>query len=797
MKQLYMIGNAHLDPVWLWQWQEGYQEVKATFRSALDRLNEDDGFVFTCACAEYYRWVEENAPGMFSEIGARVAEGRWVIVGGMWIQPDMNVPCGESIVRQMLFSQRYFKEKFGLTVKTGYNVDTFGHNGNLPALLRNAGIENYVWMRPSAKENPSIPSGPMVWEGVDGTRVNAFHIFNEYVGYKDVPGKIAETLAAADEKGLPMMCFYGVGNHGGGPTIKNLREIGAFMRDDPRGSALCYSDPQRYFDALAAAGRPLPLWKGELQHHASGCYSTTASLKRLHRTAENALLRAESFASLSRMLTGHEADKVFTDRAWQNLLFNEFHDIMGGCCIEEAVEDAETQLSETVSIARREENKALQKISWAVDTVKDNPLRVRSKEDDGFLWGIRGQGTPVVVFNPHPFDAVDTVLIRRPAGTVRDDHGTPVPCQKIRSSRTNHTDFFDTVFRAELPALGYRLYWLFAEEENCAPDVDVSERYLDNGILRAEFDPASGALIKLNGLLTGSTSAKLYDITHCDTWAHNVFKFGDCAGSFGGAKIEISERGPVRSAVTVTSHYGESVLKQKYILYAGEDALRVEVTLEMREKQRLLKLCFPAGGESARAEIPYAEIERNANGDEEPCQRWIAMGSLAVINDGKYSYSAADGELRLTVAHTSLYADHYGQSYRDDTCRTMDLGEQRFTYVLAPNDESRCRRAALLNRPAVSVLETYHEGPLPGEARGIRITPANVTAGAVKRAEDGKGYVLRLVETQGREADAKAELPLIGRSVGVHLAPYRVRSVYLPDDETAEPRFILDTEIEE
>ena len=154
MKQL-MIGNAHLDPVWFWRWQEGYQEVKATFRSALDRMNEFPGFIFTCACADYYRWVEENAPDMFEEIRSRVSEGRWVIVGGMWIQPDLNISSGESLARQLLLSQRYFKERFGLTASVGYNVDGFGHSAMLPQLYRKAGVSAYGCAPACTKTPPS------------------------------------------------------------------------------------------------------------------------------------------------------------------------------------------------------------------------------------------------------------------------------------------------------------------------------------------------------------------------------------------------------------------------------------------------------------------------------------------------------------------------------------------------------------------------------------------------------------------------------------------------------------------
>ena len=151
MDKVHLIGNAHLDPVWLWRWQEGYSEVLATFRSALDRIKESDDFIFTCAGAVYYKWVEETDYDMFEEIRERVRQGRWVIVGGWWIQPDCNIPCGESYVRQALYGQRYFREKFGIMATTGYNVDSFGHNAMLPQILKQSGINAYVFMRPNEK----------------------------------------------------------------------------------------------------------------------------------------------------------------------------------------------------------------------------------------------------------------------------------------------------------------------------------------------------------------------------------------------------------------------------------------------------------------------------------------------------------------------------------------------------------------------------------------------------------------------------------------------------------------------
>ena len=219
MKKLYLIGNSHIDAVWLWRWQEGCSEILATWRSALDRMKEFPDFKFVSACASYYQVVEKIDPEMFEEIKQRVAEGRWNIVGGWFLQPDCNIPCGESFARHGLISQRYFQEKFGVIAKTGYNVDSFGHNAAMPKILKGSGMENYVFSRPSEEEMP-IGQHSFIWESDDGSKVCGYKIPWGYC-IKEVE-KLLEFKEKANEDGCDYMAFYGVGNHGGGPTIELL-----------------------------------------------------------------------------------------------------------------------------------------------------------------------------------------------------------------------------------------------------------------------------------------------------------------------------------------------------------------------------------------------------------------------------------------------------------------------------------------------------------------------------------------------------------------------------------------------
>ncbi len=828
-----MIGNAHIDPVWLWQWQEGYQEVKASFQSALDRLDESEDFVFTSACAAYYRWVEESCPAMFEKIKQRIAEGRWSIVGGMWIQPDCNMPSGESFARHFLYSQRYFREKFGITARTGYNVDTFGHNGMLPALLKRGGIDNYVFMRPGEHENVRVPAPLFRWFAPDGSSVATFRIIGAYCSrfgsvYKD----IGEAMAVAKETGLPVMCFYGVGNHGGGPTIKNIASIHEYQKSGEDGDKVIFSDPDAYFEDVKKQNIALPEWHDELQHHASGCYSATSLVKKLNRRAENALIRSEIFSALSSRLTGHEGASLA--QGWYNVMFNQFHDILCGCSIKEAYEDARIQYNEAMSLAAREENKALQKISWAVDTVRGVPSRLRSKESHFRLWELDGLGTPVVVFNPHPFEAQAQVQVFGAVKYATDENDTNIPLQVVRASRTNGADKWDSLFTAKVPGLGYRLYWIYQDEKGkptnrenrplrtsedndagqiAASGLVISETGIENRHIAIRFDAKSGAVTSLKRkdsgreVLAAPSAARLVDIEHVDTWAHNVFTFDRLCESFGNARTEVLERGPVRAKLRVTTSVLSSTLVQDYILYADADQIEVEAHLDMQEKFRMVKLCYPVACEApvARAEIAYGFIEREPDGCEETGHRWMELGDdnggLAVLNDGKYSFSAAGNDLRITVANTSIYADHYGQEHRDDLCVHADMGMQCFRYALVPHDgswkkASLSRRGEVFNRPLTSIVETYHEGELPAAYEGISLDSETISVGALKRAEDGNGWILRLHETIGEETDVTVRAPMFGREWKLHFTPMDIQSVFIPDDSALPVRQVLFTEWE-
>lgn len=810
-KVLHMIGNAHIDAVWLWQWQGGFGEVLATFRSALDLMREYPDFVFTCSSAAYYAWVEENDPAMFAEIRARVAEGRWKPVGGWWVEPDCNLPCGESFVRQGLFGQRYFQRAFGQRATVGYNVDSFGHSGMLPQILAGMGIGRYVFMRPDEGEK-KLPGSSFWWESPDGSRVLAYRIPIAYTTSGKVLARHVEAcIALLSETAPELMCFYGVGNHGGGPTRANIESIRRIGKSEG-GIELRMSSPEDFFARIERRSDRLPVVRDDLQHHSRGCYSAVSEVKRLNRTAEIALLNAEKLACAAFLLTSRRPSVDLTG-AWRNVLFNQFHDILAGTSIEPAYEDARDQYGEAQAIASRSINSSLQAIAWAIDIPAE------------------GQTKPLVVFNPNCFPlraAVELEFLHdgqvgesgmRDIDELVDDIGASVPFQLVQSeAATPHRTRL--CFAADVGALGYRVYRIrpmnAAEGNTGFPSpLQSGPTWAENNELRVEIDRESGSIGRLLDksanvdVLRAASARALVLSDKSDTWSHGVARFDDVIGEFKAESVRVVENGPVRVVIRSLSRYHESTLIQDFILCEGARYLDVRVTLEWHERLRLLKLGFPVRMRNGIAtyEIPYGTIEREMNGNEEPGQTWVDLSGvhedskkgygLTLANTSKYSYSFEDDTIFLTVARSPIFAHHTPLLPDPDRdYRWIDQGEQRFSYRLIPHElgwrQARTPlHAASLNNPLVPILTTFHTGPLEPRRSVIRVDKDNITITALKFAEEGDDLILRCHESHGVqtkftiEIESAARSPHASRVIRGELRPYAIVTFRVPCDGAA------------
>jgi alpha-mannosidase len=784
---LHMIGNAHIDPVWLWQWPEGFQEVRATFRSAIDRMDEYPEFVFTHTSVLFLRWVEETDPELFALIRARIDDGRWQVVGGWWIEPDCNIPGGESFVRQGLYGQRYLRETFGITATTGANLDSFGHNASLPQILRRSGLDSYVFLRPKPEENADVPGPLFWWEAADGSRVLAYRIPHEYCAPReDLGDHIEQSLATLPLDMDELAVFYGVGNHGGGPTRANLDSI---ARLDGNGQQLKLSSLRVFFDAVARDD--LPVWRGELQYHSPGCYTTHSGIKRWNRRAEHLLQRAEKWSAVADSLGVQRYPLEELRAAWELLLFNQFHDTLAGTSIEPAYEDARDQIGHASSVAALALNRAVQSIAGRIE--------IPFEEE---TW-------PVVVFNPHPWRLeADVELeynwLKLDGVLLVDADGAPVPLQLTRSLSTMSSNRARLVFPVEVPPLGYRVYTIHRGSV-AGTELAATETTIENEHVLLGLDPATGRIARLVHKASGSDvagdgrhAAVVEDLS--DTWGHGVVAYDREVGEFECTSVRLLENGPVRAILRVESRYGGSLLREDYALSAGAQHVDVSVVLDWREQLKLLKLRYPTGLEEPRvtSETPYGHVERTGDGHEDPGQSWVDVsgesGGLTVINDAKPGFDVRGGDIGISAVRSPVWAWHDPRELEEDVdFEYMDQGRQRFRIRLVPHAgdwraAGVVRLAAELNQPPFAMLESFHDGPLPPEDSFAADGGAHVVMTVLKRAEDGDAYVVRAYESAGR--DGRASFDVLGYAWEAAFRANEIKTFRLADGDVAETDLI-------
>ena len=653
----------------------------------------------------------------------------------------------------------------------------------LPQIIKNGGMTAYVMMRPGAHENAEIPN-MFMWESLDGTQIPTFHI-PDASGYGSGNAEainrsrdLAEKLI--NEEGHGMMIFYGVGNHGGGPTRGLIEYVQTQLKRDGYHD-MVFSSPDAFFEAHCLEKVELPVWKDDLQHHASGCYSATSFVKQLNRKLENSLYFSEAFATVaSKTASMRDRTEDFKE-AWLDVCFNQFHDILCGCSIMEAYDDVNASMGHALTISDRIQNEAFLRIARRIDTwidgVSDPVCEVRGHSCGKFP-------RPVVVFNPLSFPVKAPVRTYHPSKQVTDDAGNDVIFSNVRSSRSNDSHL-DTVFISDVPAMGYAVYWLKScwDENRDLPeihidtDVSASGFSMENEYLKVKFDEHTGFITSLVDKISGYDYASadkpiavptVIDHHETDTWAHMVFRFHDIKGIMNLEKIELIENGNARAVIRTRHSFGGSYLVQDFILASGQKVLRSKCKALWTEDFTLLKMSFPVSGENRinTYEIPGAYIKRPTNGEEEPAGRWGAISfddggrrTLAVVNDSKYSYDCPDNDLRLTVIRNVIFADHYSNRPAANFNFT-DEGMQRFEYGIFVCD-GEAEKSGIMNEAAkfnirlMAVPESFHKGTLPQRKSYLSVDKDNIIMTAFKFCEDGSGdCIMRFYETRGEDTKA-------------------------------------------
>ena len=804
-QRLHLIGNAHIDPVWLWTAAEGRQEVIDTCASALDRIAETGGFVFCRSSAATYLWLGESRPDLYEAMASRIAEGRWVVAGGWWVQPDCNTPSGEALVRQALVGKAYFREQFGVDPLVGYNVDTFGHPATLPQILRGTGARGYLFFRPGPGEK-ELPGTVFRWRAPDGAEVVGIRPVGHY---NTGPGEIEERIRqAADgiEPGLADgIALFGVGNHGGGPTKANIASIESLRGDDGLPE-LAFSDPDTFLAAVEAANADLPVVEDELQYHARGCYTSVSAIKRANREAENALLDTEMWSVVAQELAKRPIPRERLREWWRTVLFNQFHDILAGTSIRSACDEAIRENQLVVASARATAVSAARAVAARTDTAFSG-------------------GEALVVFNPLPWardEVIEAEVNWRRAGrgiAVSDADGSAHPVQLLGSLWSGGGRRVRLLIEPRIPACGYAVLRVTEAEEASDGRSPRNVDSVSNGLLRVDL---TGGPAPVAGIEDSELGVRVVCVgalglvvlrDNSDTWSHDVASFRDEIGQFEwNDQAEVIEWGPLRWTVRVEGSWESSWACQEIGLAAGRRQVDVRLEVDWHERHKMLKLAVPTAivDGVASYEVPYGVVMRAATGEEEPAQRWVDVsGSIvgasggrvpygvALLNDCKYGFDVLGSEMRMSVLRSPIYAFHDpAQVQAGESYEYTDQGRQVVRYSIVPHagdwrEGEVVKRAAELNRPVLALHEPAHEGPLPRTYSFVGTDAPNVHMEAVKPTEVGEGFVLRVRETEGKATECMVRVP--GGEARVALRGWEIKTLVVrggPDD-----RAIVETDM--
>ena len=771
MKKTYTIkaiGNAHMDMAWLWPWTETVEVTRNTYSTVLQLMRQYPQFVYAQSQVRTFEWMEEKYPAIFKEIQQRVKEGRWELVGGMWVEPDLNMPDGESFVRQLLVGKRYFRDKFGVDVRIGWNPDSFGYNWQLPQIYKRAGIDYFITQKMAWSDTTQFPHKLFWWQSPDGSKLLTYFP-HDYVNDLE-PRHLAKMNAEYTTKTHTpeMLWLYGVGDHGGGPT-RDMLDTGVRWQDPKLAFPnLQFSTVQSFFNDIEKQMPSLavPTWNGELylQKH-RGVTTTQSLIKRWNRKNEVLMLTTEKFASLA-SLSGSPYPQRQLNEAWKKVLFNQFHDILPGSSIHAVYIDADREHQEVARSAREVLNGATARIEEQIDT--------------------RGPGAPVVLFNPLSWERTDMVEIeaRLPQDTqnvaVTDASGKALPAQYLGRNKVGDRARIRVL--ATVPSMGYTVLHAAAAPPAGQATVKkslVSVNTLENEFLRVTVDPKSGCITSLynkaanyeaidkggcgNLLQTFVDKPKEYDAWDIDVTIADKSWNLDTAD-----EVKVVEDTPTRAAIRVTRHFQKSIFVQDITLDAGVPRVDVRNSIEWNEKHILLKAAFPlaARNNMATYEIPYGNIQRptTRNTAEEkamfevPALRWADLsdskGGFSLLNESKYGYDAKDNVLRLSLLRGPEYPDPH----------PTDEGHNEFTYSLYPHggdwkQAGTVRRGYELNYPLVVVSAYPHEGALPQQQSFVKVDAKNVVLSSIKKAEDDNSLVIRLFEFEGKSGDVQITLP--------------------------------------
>jgi alpha-mannosidase len=808
LKKIHLVCNAHLDPVWLWEWPEGAGEALSTFRTAAEFCEHEDGFIFCHNEALLYQWAEEYEPALFKRIQTLVAKGKWNILGGWFLQPDSNMPSGESFVRQVLLGKRYFKEKFGVDVKTGANLDPFGHTRGLVQILAKSGYHSYLFCRPD-RAFAALPADEFVWVGYDGSEIMAARVQAHYNSRGGgARAKVEDWMKTHPDKGLSVL-LWGIGDHGGGASKRDLADLKELMTSTP-DFEIVHSTAEAYFEELSERKDALPRHADDINPWAVGCYTTMARVKQRHRRLENEIYGAEKMASAAAFQGLMKYPETELRSAIRDLAFAEFHDILPGSSIEPVEEGAIRLLDHGLEMASRVKAGAF----FALAAGEKPP-------EDGEI--------PIFVYNPHPFK-IDGII-----SCEFQDHepnfeggyltpkifrkGRPLPCQPEKELSNLSLEWRKkVVFAAELEPGRMNRFSCRLEKSGVKPSPILKEA---NGIihfktrdLEVDISAATGLIerCRIDGadFLAPGAFRPLVIADNADPWGMSVRAFRSVVGAFtlldpeNGTRfsgvsqgllpsVRIIEEGEVRTIVEAVLGYGNSFICLRYKLPKKGTEIEIEARLLWNEKDKMLKLSVPThlGPGRYLGQTAYGVEELPSTGDEAVSQKWAAVVSnekalaLTLINDGVYGSDFADGEIRISLVRSPAHsADPAGERpllHQDRFIPRIDQGQHVFRFWI--NGGKSNERLEAVDREALVKNEKPYVLPYfpPGNKKKARpcalLSDPAVQIAALKKAEQGKDLIIRLFEPTGRDRTFELTLPMLRAETMVALKGFEIKTL--------------------
>jgi alpha-mannosidase len=807
---LHLTGNSHIDAAWLWPWTETVDVVKRTFGTALQLMYEYPGYTYTQSAAAYNEWLAQKYPDMNAEIAQRIKEGRWEIVGGMWVEPDLNMPDGESLVRQLLVGKRWYKQAYGVDVRIGWNPDSFGYTWQLPQIYKKSGIDYFVTQKMAWNDTNQLPFKFFWWESPDGSKVLTYFP-HDYANDNLNLVRLARDFSIAQKQatGLPgIMDLYGIGDHGGGPTRAILDQGFHWVLPsipDHVTPKMQFGTAQTYFTSLEKQIAPespvwdyqsiakgytapppvagkvdIPTWKSELyfEYH-RGVMTTQANHKRNMREAEEQVLNAEKWASLA-WLDGKSYPATELTEDWKKVLFGQFHDLAAGSGI---------------GVIYKDMQKDYDVVRWSTNEIDAGALGAVAERIDTSTGKKDAAGQSVVVFNPLGWKRSGTVVAHIPGypnGFTLDDpeSGSHTISYRLLPVGEKNSESYE-IDVSDVPAFGYKTLRVTSgcHEKACntvdsttlldADDLKPNSHsmWLDNDRVHIKVDDTSGCITSIVDKKSGTESItpgacgnqfqffkdtpKDYDAWNVDPGTFDqapaVIEKADSIGYYQGADYV--------QTIRVARHWQNSKFVQTISLKG--DMVDIDNEIDWHESHVLLKAAFPlaAAGPFATYEIPYGSIDRPTTRNnswekaqfEVPAMRWADLGDgkhgLSVINNSKYGYDAVGNQLRLTLLRSPKWPD-----------AEADMGHHHFHYALYPHagtwkDALTVRHGYEYNYPLTAVVTTAHAGSLPAQHSFASVTPENVVLTAVKKAEDAKGLIFRVYEWAGKESTVEFHVP--------------------------------------